>query len=297
MSTRPSVVTQEQADALDWYHSIGLGNGVITRGTSDTVPLQGEQFPDVSGKSVIDIGAWDGYYSFESERRGAKRVVALDHYVWSIDWAARQAYWDECRDRAVLPNLDRDEHDFWLEDLPGKAPFDFAHRALNSAVESVVADFMTVELETIGIFDVALYLGVLYHMPEPFTALRRIRQVTGEVAVIETVAIRVSGHEEQPLAAFYGGDELSGDYGNWYALSERALHAMCRAAGFSRVETKGTLPYTTGSPPSPPPGSVRRSWPQGLRQRLRLRSEAPPPRQLSEPPRFEVYRAVVHAFV
>jgi tRNA (mo5U34)-methyltransferase len=32
---------------------------------------------DLSGKRVLDIGCWDGFYSFESERRGAD-VVAVD---------------------------------------------------------------------------------------------------------------------------------------------------------------------------------------------------------------------------
>jgi len=34
------------------------------------------------GKSVLDIGAYDGFFSFEAERRGARRVVATDQYCW-----------------------------------------------------------------------------------------------------------------------------------------------------------------------------------------------------------------------
>lgn len=33
---------------------------------------------DLSGKRVLDIGAWDGFYSFECEKRGAK-VLAIDN--------------------------------------------------------------------------------------------------------------------------------------------------------------------------------------------------------------------------
>src|SRR5712691_11038678 len=128
--------TQAEADALGWYHTIDLGNGVVTKGQSDTIPLQGEKFPDVKGKSVLDIGAWDGYYSFEAERRGAARVVALDHYVWCVDFGARTQYWNECKKKGVLPDLDRDEVDFWHESAPGKAGFDFAHAGLDSSVES-----------------------------------------------------------------------------------------------------------------------------------------------------------------
>ncbi len=33
---------------------------------------------DLSGMTVLDIGAWDGFFSFEFERRRAKRVLAID---------------------------------------------------------------------------------------------------------------------------------------------------------------------------------------------------------------------------
>src|SRR5262245_53605468 len=45
--------------------------------------LQLLQIPeDLTGKTVLDIGAWDGFFSFEFERRGAKRVLAIDTYAW-----------------------------------------------------------------------------------------------------------------------------------------------------------------------------------------------------------------------
>ena len=86
---------QAQADALHWYHTIDLGNGVVTKG--DSAQDEGTGIlPDVAGRSVLDIGAWDGKYSFLAERAGAARVVALDHYAWGVDFAARGAYWAEC---------------------------------------------------------------------------------------------------------------------------------------------------------------------------------------------------------
>jgi tRNA (mo5U34)-methyltransferase len=36
----------------------------------------------LAGKTVLDIGAWNGFNSLEAKRRGAARVVAADHYVW-----------------------------------------------------------------------------------------------------------------------------------------------------------------------------------------------------------------------
>jgi tRNA (mo5U34)-methyltransferase len=186
---------------------------------------------------VLDIGAWDGLHSFMAERAGASRVVALDHYAWGVDLHARQQYWEECQSRGVFPDQERDETDFFRPELPGRRPFDLAREALGSKVEPVVADFMTADLAALGTFDVVLYLGVLYHMREPLTALTRLRKVTGEVAVIDTVGLSVPGHRGIELLRFYPGNELNNDFGNWYAVSEAALHGLCRAAGFSGAKT------------------------------------------------------------
>src|SRR5277367_1579891 len=68
-----------------WFHTIDLGNGIVTQGVDDTPrKLDGIELPrELAGKSVLDIGAWDGFFSFEAERRGASRVVAADFHSWS----------------------------------------------------------------------------------------------------------------------------------------------------------------------------------------------------------------------
>src|SRR5262245_37663164 len=96
----PSLVNRNQIDesvrALGWYHSIDLGDGIVTPGRSESVPLTAGQLPDMRDRTVLDIGAWDGYYSFLAERCGASRVVALDHYAWGVDMGRREEYWAEC---------------------------------------------------------------------------------------------------------------------------------------------------------------------------------------------------------
>jgi tRNA (mo5U34)-methyltransferase len=272
---------QIQADALHWYHTIDLGDGVITKGDS----AQGsgaEIFPDVGGRTVLDIGAWDGKYSFLAERAGAARVVALDHYAWGVDFAARGAYWAECIQNGRLPDQSRDETDFWQPDLPGRRGFELAASALGSKVEPRVADFQTVDLDELGQFDVVLYLGVLYHMKEPLTCLERVRAVTREVAVIETEAVNLQGHDDEVLLQFHAGSSLRTDFGNWYVPTIEALHNLCRAAGFSQVRT------VVGPPPPPP------ATPAPLRMRVARRIGRLPVQKPSAP--SANYRAVVHAF-
>ncbi len=264
-----------------WFHKIDLGQGVITPGQSTGPYLGPDLMPDMSGKSVLDIGAWDGYYSFQAERLGASRVVALDHYVWGVDLAARQAYWNECAARGELPDHNRDSTDFWRPELPGKRPFEFAKEVLGSRVEPMVTDFATADLGGVGHFDVVLYLGVLYHMKEPLTCLERLRSVTDEVAVIETQAVAIDGLESQNLMQFFGG-EFIGDYGNWYVPTMDGLRQLALAAGFARV-----VPVVT------PPVAPRPTLTTNLRRVLGRQPASGP----TTHPAFTYYRAVVHAFV
>jgi tRNA (mo5U34)-methyltransferase len=217
-----------------WRHSIDLGHGVITPGEKGGEPgymareLHALRLPeDLSGRTVLDIGTWDGFYAFEAERRGAARVVALDHYAWEIDRA----------------DGDRRHPDT----LPGRRGFDVAHSALGSRVEPVVADFMTLDLDELGTFDLVLFLGVVYHLEDPLRAMRRVAAVTGERAIIETAAVAVEMEEDRPLWEFHAGDGFDGDPTTWWVPNLRALHELCRAAGFARTETVVGRPQRTGS--------------------------------------------------
>jgi tRNA (mo5U34)-methyltransferase len=224
---------------ISWFHSIDLGHGVVTPGTAPNAALeQPGAFPEVRGRTVLDIGAWDGKYAFRAEQGGARRVVALDHYVWQVDWEARERYWRQCEVEGRIPDPLAESQFLSRDDLPGRRGFDYARAVLSSKVEPVVADFMTSDLELLGEFDVVLFFGVLYHVLDPFAALRRVRSVTREVAAIETAAIRVIGHRRAALLGFVGGDQLKGDHTNWYVPTEQGLHQLCLAAGFRRVVTR-----------------------------------------------------------
>ena len=61
-----------------WWHSIDLGGGVVTPGAKSPAHLAAEwealRLPELGGKSVLDVGTWDGYFAFEAERSGAASV-------------------------------------------------------------------------------------------------------------------------------------------------------------------------------------------------------------------------------
>jgi tRNA (mo5U34)-methyltransferase len=199
--------------------------------------------PDLHGKTVLDVGAWDGWFSFAAERLGARRVVALDHYVWSMDLGRQQAYYRECLAEGRESERFEDRSDLWRpHELPGKAGFDLAHRLLGSQVEAVVGDFMTIDLDRLGRFDVVLFLGVLYHLRHPLLGLERLAEVTatGGSAFIETEAVVMSGNAT--ACEFYPGAELAGDPSCWWAPTPAALIGLPQAAGFARVELLNEVP-------------------------------------------------------
>lgn len=241
---------EEKQQAIDkilpWFHSIDCGDGIITNGIKPLIVLQSEldkmRLPSLEGKTVLDIGAWDGFFSFTAEALGAQKVTALDHYVWSMNLQKQQKYWKECKESKIVPKPYHLIPGHWEPGiLPGKLGFDTIHSMKNSSVEQFVADFMTVDLVSIGQFDITFFLGVLYHLEEPFQALKRLSLVTRELAIIETAAVYLPKNENIGIFEFYESNELGADVGNWFAPNLTGLAKACRAAGFKNV--KATSPY------------------------------------------------------
>jgi len=235
-----------------WFHSIDFGQGVVTNGVVSPSQLadqvQSFHFPDLRGKTVLDINALDGFFSFEAERRGASRVVALDHYMWAMDLARHHRYWIECKERGVVPAAYHTMPYYLPETMPGKIGFDTAKKALQSGVEPLVGEFMEMDIQRLGAFDVVLYFGSLYHMENPLQAMRRVAAVTKDVALIETEAAVFANLHDHALCEFFESNELNGDVSNWWAPNEKALLGLCRAAGFRRVESLVKPPSGVESP-------------------------------------------------
>jgi tRNA (mo5U34)-methyltransferase len=183
-----------------WYHSIELPDGQIIQGMIGIEALKARlaAYPipaDLTGKRVLDVGAWTGWCSFEMERRGAQ-VLAVD-----------------------------------CVDFP---EFREAHRLLGSQVEYRALDVDELTPGSIGTFDYVLFFGVLYHLRHPLLGLERICALTTDTACVESF---VTDDGSSPCAMeFYETDELGGQIDNWFGPSVKCLEALCRSAGFARVE-------------------------------------------------------------
>lgn len=200
-------VKAEIAD-VNWYHRIDLGDGIVTPGVDDTpnrmAPL--ELPSDLSGRSVLDIGAWDGVFTFEAERRGASRVLATDSYCWSGEgWGTKEGFLT-------------------------------ASRILGSQADDLEIDVMDLSPDRVGTFDLVLFVGVLYHLRHPLLALERVASVTGDQLIFDSHTAKIE--EPDPVMLFYPGTELNNDPTNWWGANPPAVEAMLRDVGFRRIERK-----------------------------------------------------------
>jgi tRNA (mo5U34)-methyltransferase len=189
-----------------WFHSFELPGGARIDGCISLEALR-ERYarfpiPEVlRGKRVLDIGAWDGWFSFEAERRGAS-VTAVD-----------------CVDLASFRQI---------------------HRTLNSQAAYRTLDLYDLPDAGLGQFDIVLFLGLLYHLKHPLLALEIVCGLTDEVALVDSFVTDggtwQEHREDLPSLEFYETDELAGQLDNWFGPSVACLLAMCRAAGFARVD-------------------------------------------------------------
>jgi tRNA (mo5U34)-methyltransferase len=200
------ITLKEEVSEIKWFHSIDLGGGVITPGCDNSSKkLASLHLPkDLSGKSVLDVGAWDGFFSFEAEKRNAKRVLATDSFVWEgKTWGSKKG-------------------------------FNLAKKTLKSQVEEKMIDVMDISPQTVGTFDVVMFLGVLYHVRHPLEALENISSVTDEMLVLETFS---DLHWlARPAMAFYPTKSLEGDETNMWGPNPAAVKEMLFDVGFREVK-------------------------------------------------------------
>src|SRR6202142_3827987 len=143
------------------YHSIELPDGSILPGLQSVEHLRWRLSlfglpEDLRGKRVLDIGAWDGWFSFECERRGAQ-VVAVD---------------------CVALNT-------FLE----------AKELLGSQVEYLELDVDELSTARLGTFDIVLFFGVLYHLRHPLLGLEKVVELCTDLALIESFVIQTEDRQ------------------------------------------------------------------------------------------------------
>ncbi len=199
-----------------WYHTIDLGDGVVTPGWPVIRELNrltlGFLPASFAGCSVLDVGCWDGLFSFAAERRHAAPVLAVDNLGGGDGFV-----------QADLPDLKGQ----------GFEPLLAVKKALGSGVEHRPFDVYQLSPQDPGRVDYTFFFGVLYHLWHPMLALLHLRGVTRKALFIET-HVNQSIDPSEPLIRFYPGDEKY-EASTWVGPNLLGLHAMLRTAGFAEV--------------------------------------------------------------
>jgi tRNA (mo5U34)-methyltransferase len=199
--THSTEMTLEEARILvasvsHWHHTFEIYRGLVTPGAyNPTFLLDKMQLPaDLRGLRVLDIGTSDGFFALQFARLGAE-VVAIDY---------------------------RGKEDHGYHVMEKLNPVEIQYHQIN-----------VYELpdQHLGEFDIVLFLGVLYHLPDMIRALQIIRQCCRATLFVET-------HSENdfcrdiPAARYYKGSTLANDFTNFWAPNRLCVLDLLYDTGF-----------------------------------------------------------------
>jgi tRNA (mo5U34)-methyltransferase len=215
---------QERVRELgDWFHNINL-RGIQTAPhhfLGDYPSMKWRLFehaipPDLSGRSVLDVGCNGGFYSIEMKRRGASRVLGID---------SDARYLAQARFAAEVADTDIEFRQMSVYEIP----------ALQER------------------FDVVLFMGVLYHLRHPLLALDILQRFAVRDMLVFQSMLRGSSrvpqvapdYEFQETTPFddpayprmyFVEHRYAGDPTNWWIPNRACAEAMLRSAGFHIVD-------------------------------------------------------------
>lgn len=189
----------QKMNSMEWYHKIRLPDGIVTPGNNWEhlwKPLKQEmQQLDFIGKKVLDIGCWDGMWSFEAEKLGANEV-------WATDIISQRSFSGQK-----------------FETL------EFAKKHLNSQIKFKEVSIYEIDEHFSEEFDVVICFGVLYHLRYPQLGIAKIRNVLkpNGVLLLETAVLLDT---EDTIIQTDFRKIYPKDVSTWNAFSESALTSL-----------------------------------------------------------------------
>ncbi len=201
-----------------WFHTFSLDHddGVYTPGVARDHRYRIPALPDdFSGMTVLDVGAFDGFYAFLAEARGAERVLAVDNEQYR-DWVRAR----------------------WGVELEGAAGFNAIKELLGSRVEYLKLDAF--ELDALDErFDYILCCGILHRVENPLgllEVLRRRLTDDGQV-LLETYGVANPALEEAgAIHVCEAGEVYARDDFVYWGFTAEALRRLARHAGYDGFE-------------------------------------------------------------
>lgn len=212
-----------------WFHTFALNreHGLYTPGVARDHGYRLASIPDsFDGLSVLDVGAFDGFYGFLAEARGARQVLAVDN--------AQYVHW--VRDR-------------WGVTLSGGEGFQAIKGLLGSDVEYRQMDAYALD----GLdarFDFIFCFGLLHRVENPLGLLAILsrRLADGGRLLIETYGVEGdAGREDGALRVPPPGGVYPDDRFVYWQFSSGALANLVAFTESSSFELHAT-PVVDGHP-------------------------------------------------
>lgn len=240
--TNPIMLAQprhvESPAGCFFYHTMDLPGLGEVRGHWDLRGRFNEYVGgvDLTGKSVIDVGAATGFLSFEAETSGAARVLSFD----IAD--ARQQTFLPFKDKLYSRDPERWAAEYGAEIERWKNAYWLCHRLLGSKAEVYYGNIYDLPRE-LGQFDVAIVGSVLEHLSDQITALASIARLTKETIVVVSPLL----DSDDRIARFGAlADHPENDF-TWWIYSEGVYHEVFKMLGFSIARiTKAEYYYHHG---------------------------------------------------
>jgi tRNA (mo5U34)-methyltransferase len=236
-----------------WYHTIDLGEGLVTPGVYDYRHcLEAFCFPEsLRGMKVLDIGAATGFFSFEFEKRGGTVVSTELSSLLDIDkfpgetmeqtlrkleamMPAHSTYSDQqCQQLFQIEQLEQFYQCFLV------APFDFCRRRLNSLATRRFSTIYDLSPEVLGVdqFDLVFLGDVLLHTVYPLKALATVANLCSGTLILSQGLADLP--ENRPALLYVGGETPGSDEISWWWPNYAFFEQILRKLGFRQVELKG----------------------------------------------------------
>jgi tRNA (mo5U34)-methyltransferase len=195
-----------------WFHTFNLDGDVYTRGVARDHRYRLPFLPDdLTGRSVLDVGTFDGFYAFLAEARGARRVVAVDNEQYK--------HWVRAR---------------WGVELEGGEGFRTVAELLDSKVAYRRIDAFA--LDELGErFNLILCFGILHRVDNPLgllSVLRRCLEPAGEL-LLETYGVGDQRlNTDAAIHVCEPGEVYARDDYVYWGFTGASVDRLARHAGF-----------------------------------------------------------------
>lgn len=216
-------------DPITWYHTFTFDNGYTVKGYWDVAPTAPAiEFPELKEKTILDIGAASGWFSFYFEQQGAS-VTAL-----------------EIQNKHQFNRHGVNEHSDKYEPTWNTKSFTTMHKLLGSNVtytSGSVYDLGKTVLQDQS-FDYVFIGCLLLHLRDPIGALKAARSICTDTVIATTPIWHDSPVEEPAMKAVLPKPNSI----SWWYPNLTGYKHWFTSAGYSSVNVDRSVTQETDIP-------------------------------------------------